>query len=204
AAAGYARMAGKPGLRVLLPGPGLANGAESPADARPPRSPIINLIGEHATWHLAADAPLTSDIKSLARPVSAWVRRNKSAEELSGDVAEAIVTAWMKPGRIATLIIPHDCQLDAAGKPVTGPPIPPPPTAGEAAIRQAVERLLGDEPRVLFLGGYALRERGLKAAARVAAATGCKLMCETFPARWERGAGTPVVERLPYFPEQAL
>src|SRR5262249_9677240 len=102
------------------------------------------------------------------------------------------------------LIIPHDCQLDAAGKPVTVRAIPPPPKVGEDAIRQAVETLLGDEPRVLFLGGYALRERGLKAAARVAAATGCKRMCEPFPARGERGAGTPVVERLPYFPEQAL
>jgi acetolactate synthase-1/2/3 large subunit len=204
AADGYARMAEKPGLTLLHLGPGFANGIAYLHDARRARSPIINLIGEHATWHLAADAPLTSDIESLARPVSAWVRRNKSAEELSGDVAEAIETASVKPGRIATLIIPHDCQLDAASGPVKVRPIPPPPKVGEDAIKQAGEALLGDGPTVLFLGGYALGERGLKAAARVAEATGCKLMCETFPARWERGAGTPVVERLPYFPEQAL
>ncbi|HEY7180008.1 MAG TPA: acetolactate synthase large subunit [Blastocatellia bacterium] len=204
AADGYARMTEKPGLTLLHLGPGFANGVAYLHDARRARSPIINLIGEHATWHLAADAPLTSDIESLARPVSAWLRRNKSAEELPGDVAEAIEEASIKPGRIATLIIPHDCQLDAANGPGFVPAIAPPPKVGASAINQAVDAMRRDEPKVLFLGGYALRERGLKAAARVAAATGCKLMCETFPARWERGAGTPVVERLPYFPEAAI
>ncbi|MBO0725359.1 MAG: acetolactate synthase large subunit [Blastocatellia bacterium] len=204
AADGYARMTEKPGLTLLHLGPGFANGIAYLHDARRARSPIINLIGEHATWHLAADAPLTSDIESLARPVSAWLRRNKSAEELPGDVAEAIEAASIKPGRIATLIIPHDCQLDAANGPGAVPTIAPPPRVSEDAINQAVDTLRRDEPNVLFIGGYALGERGLKAAARVAAATGCKLMCETFPARWERGAGTPVVERLPYFPEAAI
>jgi len=204
AADGYARMAEKPGLTLLHLGPGFANGIAYLHDARRARSPIINLIGEHATWHLAADAPLTSDIESLARPVTAWLRRNKSAEELAADIAEAIEAASIKPGRIATLIIPHDCQMDAANGPVAVRAIAPPPKVSEDSINQAVEALRRDEPRVLFLGGYALRERGLKAAARVAAATGCKLMCETFPARWERGAGTPVIERLPYFPEAAM
>jgi acetolactate synthase-1/2/3 large subunit len=204
AADGYARMAEKPGLTLLHLGPGFANGVAYLHDARRARSPIINLIGEHATWHLAADAPLNSDIESLAKPVSAWVRRNRSAEELAGAVAEAIEVASTKPGRIATLIVPHDCQMDAANGPVAVREIAPPPKVGEGAINQAVEALRRDEPKVLFLGGYALGERGLKAAARIAAATGCKLMCETFPARWERGAGTTVVERLPYFPEAAI
>ena len=204
AADGYARMAEKPGLTLLHLGPGFANGVAYLHDARRARSPIINLIGEHATWHLAADAPLNSDIESLAKPVSAWVRRNRSAEELASAVAEAIEVASTKPGRIATLIVPHDCQMDAANGPVAVREIAPPPKVVEGAINQAVEALRRDEPKVLFLGGYALGERGLKAAARIAAATGCKLMCETFPARWERGAGTTVVERLPYFPEAAI
>jgi acetolactate synthase I/II/III large subunit len=204
AADGYARMTEKPGLTLLHLGPGFANGIAYLHDARRARSPIINLIGEHATWHLAADAPLTSDIESLARPVSAWLRRNKSAEDLASDVAEAIEAASIKPGRIATLIIPHDYQMDVASGPGIVSAIAPPPKVGASAIDQAAEALRRDEPKVLFLGGYALRERGLKAAARVAAATGCKLMCETFPARWERGAGTPIVERLPYFPEAAI
>ncbi|MCI0339457.1 MAG: acetolactate synthase large subunit [Acidobacteria bacterium] len=203
AADGYARMAEKPGLTLLHLGPGFANGIAYLHDARRARSPIVNLIGDHATWHLAADAPLTSDIISLARPVSAWIRRSKSAEELAGDAIDAIVAASVKPGNIATLILPHDCQLEPASGAAPSKPVPSPPAVSSQAIEQAAQALRGDQA-VLFLGGYALRERGLKAVARIAEASKCKLMCETFPARWERGAGTPIIERLPYFPEQAI
>jgi acetolactate synthase I/II/III large subunit len=204
AADGYARMAEKPGLTLLHLGPGLANSMAYLHDARRAHSPIVNLVGEHATWHLAADAPLTSDIESLAKTVSVWVRRSRVAEELAGDVADAIAVVSRKPGRIATLIIPHDCQLEAASGPATVRAIPTPPKASEGEIKRAAEALRRDEPKVLFLGAHALHERGLKAAARIAAATGCELMCETFPARWERGAGRPIIERLPYFPESAI
>ncbi len=204
AADGYARMAGKPGLTLLHLGPGFANGIAYLHDARRARSSIINLIGDHATWHLSADAPLTSDIESLARPVSAWVRKNRSSEELPGDVADAIAASKVSPGQIATLIIPHDCQMEPAGGAVSVPEISDPSRVSASTVKKAAELLRQGETKLLFLGGMALRERGLTAAARIAAATGCKLMCETFPARWERGVGLPVVERLPYFPEQAM
>ena len=108
AADGYSRMAEKPGLTLLHLGPGFANGIAYLHDARRARSPIVNLIGDHATWHLPADPPLASDIESLARPVSAWLRRNESAEALAADAAEAVAAASTPPGRIATLIVPHD------------------------------------------------------------------------------------------------
>ncbi len=206
AADGYARMAEKPGLTLLHLGPGFANGIAYLHDARRARSPIVNLIGDHATWHLDADPPLASDIESLARPVSAWVRKSASGEAIAGDLAEAIATASVKPGRIATLILPHDYQLEAGGvgelKAIASPPY-----VSEDAIKLAAEALRSGragQTAALFLGAYALRERGLKAVARIAAATGCKLMCESFPARWERGLGRPIIERLPYFPEQAI
>ncbi|MCI0664241.1 MAG: acetolactate synthase large subunit [Acidobacteria bacterium] len=204
AADGYGRMSGKPGLTLLHLGPGFANGIAYLHDARRARSPIINLIGEHATWHLAADAPLTSDIESLAAPVSSWVRRNNSSGELAGDAADAVLAASIKPGAIATLIMPHDCQLGPANGAAPLQTVPPPPLVGKEVIVQAAEILRKSASAVLYLGGYALRELGLNAAARIALASGCKLMCETFPARWERGRGLPAVERLPYFPEQAI
>ncbi len=204
AADGYARMSDKPGLTLLHLGPGFANGIAYLHDARRARSPIVNLIGDHATWHLAADAPLTSDIESLARPVSAWVRRSKSAEEMAGDAADAAVAASIKPGNIATLILPHDCQLEPASGGVSPRPVPLAPAVSGEAIEESAGVLRSGESTVLFLGGRAMRERGLKAAARIAATSKCKLMCETFPGRWERGAGTPVIERLPYFPEQGM
>jgi acetolactate synthase-1/2/3 large subunit len=200
-------MAEKPGLTLLHLGPGFANGIAYLHDARRARSPIVNLIGDHATWHLDADPPLASDIESLAAPVSAWVRQSQSGEEMTGDLAEAIAMASIKPGNIATLIVPHDCQLEAApsnsGGAVPVRAVAHPPHVTEDRIKQAAETLRGEKV-VLFLGAYALRERGLRAVARISAATDCKLMCETFPARWERGVGTPVIERLPYFPEPAV
>ena len=204
AADGYARMSGKPALTLLHLGPGFANGIAYLHYARRARSPIVNVVGDMATWHLAADAPLTSDILSLARPVSAWVRANRSGEELAGDTADAIAAASVLPGNIATLIVPHDCQ----GEPTSGPVAPrspaPLPELNEETVRRAAEMLRTSQPAALFLGGHALRERGLRAAARIAAATGCALICETFPARIERGAGMPALERLPYFPEQGI
>ncbi|MFN7944400.1 MAG: acetolactate synthase large subunit [Blastocatellia bacterium] len=204
AADGYGRMADKPALTLLHLGPGFANGIAYLHDARRARSPVVNLIGDHATWHLAADAPLTSDIVSLARPVSAWLRTNRSAEELAADAAEAIAAASKRPGRIATLIVPHDCQLEAAGSAAEPQPVAEWPPVSDEAVDGAATMLRSQQKTALLLGGWVLRERGLRAAARIAAVTDCKLLCEGFPARWERGAGMPVVDRLPYFPEQAM
>lgn len=204
AADGYARMSGRPGLTLLHLGPGFANGIAYLHDARRARSPIVNVVGDHATWHLAADAPLTSDIESLARPVSAWVRRNQSAASLAGDTADAIHAASVVPGQIATLIVPHDCQMEPASGAATVPPSSTPPRVSDEAIARAVDLLRHRGPATLYLGGRALTNHGLRSAARIASATGCSLMCETFPARWERGAGLPIVERLPYFPDQGI
>src|SRR5581483_5921265 len=204
AADGYGRMAEKPAMTLLHLGPGFANGIAYLHDARRARSPVVNVIGDHATWHLAADAPLTSDIVSLAKPVSAWLRSSRSAEEVSGDIADAIAAASTRPGQIATLVVPHDYMLEPANGIVAPRAVPsPPPVSGEA-ISRASALLPGDQPSALFLGGDALREQGLRAAARIAAVSGCRLLCETFPKRWERGAGLPAIERLPYFPEQAM
>src|SRR5271156_5503662 len=114
AADGYARMTDRPALTLTHLGPGFANGIANLHNARRARSPVVNIIGDHATWHLAADAPLTSDIVSLARPVSAWVREVKSAQAVGREMAEAIAAAGHAPGRVSTLIVPSDCQWSAA------------------------------------------------------------------------------------------
>ena len=205
AADGYARMSGKPALTLLHLGPGFANGIANLHNARRARSPVVNLIGDHATWHAAADAPLASDIHSLARPVSGWIRSVQSAKAAARDTAEAIAAAGAFPGQIATLIVPSDCQWDPAHGPAQPAPLVWPPKVGDAAVKQAAEALGGAGPGAgLLLGAAALSERGLSVVARIAAKTQCRLICETFPARVERGAGMPALERLPYFPEQAI
>jgi acetolactate synthase-1/2/3 large subunit len=203
AADGYGRMAGRPALALFHLGPGFANAIANLHNARRARSPVVNVVGDHATWHRAADAPLASDIESLARPVSRWLRTATSASGLARDAAEAVAAASAGPGGVATLIVPSDCQ----GEPAQGPVPPAVPPAAPRAPRERVERvaasLRGGGPGALFLGGRALGERGQWAAARVAAVAGCRVIAECFPARVERGAGMPRLERIPYFPERA-
>ncbi len=204
AADGYGRIAGKPALTVLHLGPGLSNGLANLHNARRARTPLINLIGDHATWHRAADAPLSSDIVSLATPMSNWVREATSAQGLAADGADAWAASMQAPGGVATLIVPQDCQWD----PAEGPALAPSQAAAEPADSTTIEAAAGalrDGPAVvLLLGGAGLGEAGLRAAARVEAATGCRVLIETFAAGRESGAGLPDFERLPYFPEPAL
>ena len=203
AADGYGRMTDRPAATLLHLGPGFANGIANLHNARRARSPVVNVVGDHATWHLSFDAPLTSDIASLAAPVSGWLRSTQQAMDLAGDMADAISAAGTSPGRVATLIAPADCQWGEAGGGRPSRAAPDTPDVVGARI-DAVARDLKDADRVgILLGGAALREPGLRAAARVAAACRARAICETFPARLERGPGLPPLERLPYFPEQA-
>jgi acetolactate synthase-1/2/3 large subunit len=202
AADGYGRMRDLPALALFHLGPGFANGIANLHNARRARTPVVALVGEHATWHRAADAPLSSDIAALAGPVSRFVRTSASAAALGRDVADAIAASTEAGGGVATLVVPSDCQ---AG-PAAGPPPATPPRAPARVPVERVERAaaaLRGGGAALFLGGRALREGGLRAAARAAATTGARLVSECFPARLERGAGLPAVERLPYFPERA-
>src|SRR5437588_5588654 len=201
AADGYARMGGVPALTLLHLGPGLANALANLHNARRACSAIVNLVGDQATWHRGADAPLTSDIVSLARPVSRWVREARTAAGVAQDAAEAIAAAQESPGGVATLILPADCL----GGEVSGPASPISPAPAPRPARDRIEGVAAALRRGtsagLYLGGHALSARGQLAAGRVAQATGCRLFSETFPARFERGAGLPRVDRLPYFPE---
>jgi acetolactate synthase-1/2/3 large subunit len=202
AADGFARMAGRPAMTVLHLGPGLANGLANLHNARRARTPLLNVVGDHATWHLGADSPLESDIEGLAAPVSAWVRTSGTATGIAGDCADAVAAAMAAPGHVATLIVPADLQ----GAPADGPaPVlkPRAPAAPDPApIAVAVERLRRGASTALYIGGPACTAIPLSQAARVVAASGCRLFVEGFPARMERGAGAPSAERFPYFPEQ--
>ena len=204
AADGYGRMAGRPALTLLHLGPGLANGVAYLHDARRARSPVVNLVGEHATWHQAADAPLQSDIESLARPVSAWLRRARVSTELAGDLQEAVEAASRRPGRISTLIIPHDLQLDAGAELGGSPGVADPVPVAAHRIDEAAAELRRTDSVAILLGAHALRGRGLKAVSRLMSRVPVRVFAEAFPARWERGQGTPLITRLPYFPEQAV
>jgi acetolactate synthase-1/2/3 large subunit len=202
AADGYGRMTGRPAATLLHLGPGFANGIANLHNARRARTPLVNWVGDQATWHLAADAPLTSDIESLARPVG-WVRTNGSAQALAADGAATIQAARSAPGQVATLVIPADCAWEEAAGPVR-PATPTPAAAVSDAKVAAAAEALGQPGALLFLGGAALGEAALRAAHRIVAGTGCAVLSETFSARTEIGRDLPMAAPLPYFPEQAL
>jgi acetolactate synthase-1/2/3 large subunit len=203
AADGYARMAGKPAATLLHLGCGLGNGLANLHNARKGQTPIVNIVGDHATYHVKYDAQLQSDIETVARNVSPWVRTSRSTEALCRDAVEAIARSLGPPGQVATLILPADVSWSDGGVPAALPSITPPPCNADDAIA-AIGRLLQAGGRnALLLGGRALREPALMAAARVAARTGVKLLAEVFPTRIERGAGLPSVERIAYLAELA-
>ena len=204
AADGYYRMAGKPACTLLHLGPGLGNGLANLHNAKKARSGIVNIVGEHATYHLKYDAPLTADIEGIARPMSHWVKTAASSGSLAADCAQAIQKAKDAPGHIATLIAPADTAWGEADAPVEAAPAAPrKPVAGEA-ISAAARALTLGEPAMLMLGGAAMRGKALEHAGRIAAKTGCRLMSEYHNARMECGAGRVSVDRLPYAVDAAL
>jgi acetolactate synthase-1/2/3 large subunit len=187
AADGYFRMTGKPAATLLHLGPGLGNGLANLHNARKGHSGIVNIVGDHATYHKKYDAQLESDIETVARNVSSWIRRSESAADVGRDAAEAVAVA--RRGEVATMILPADASW-SDGASVAAP---------VEAESLSVESGALPEGAVLFLGGGALTEAHLLAAAK----TGCRIIVETFPTRLQRGAGRVPVERLAYLAEFA-
>ena len=204
AADGYGRMAGRPAATLLHLGPGLGNGVANLHNARRVRTPLVNVVGDHATTHKRLDAPLESDLDAIAGAVSGWQRRSLSPGTLGEDAVDAVAAATAAPGCVATLVLPADVSWGEGGAVAAPREGRPTPRVPDEVVEQVAGALSGDRPAVLLLGGDALTEQGLLAAARVAARTGARLLCETFPARVPRGAGLPEVRRLPYAPEPAL
>jgi acetolactate synthase-1/2/3 large subunit len=204
AADGYARMAGKPACTLLHLGPGLANGMANLHNARRAQVPLVNLVGQHATYHLRHDTPLTSDIEGLARSCSNWVRTSCAASEVGCDAAEATIAARTAPGRIATLIVPADVAWSEGGKVNEKLIVPKPPVPAMEVIEQAAAMLRSGLPTGVLISGSALYGRGLRAAGRIAEATGARLLAPYPFSRMERGASAPRVERINYILEQAV
>jgi acetolactate synthase-1/2/3 large subunit len=204
AADGYARMKEKPASTLLHLGPGLGNGLANLHNARKAQSPIVNIVGDHATYHLEHDAPLTADVEGIAWPVSAWVRTSRDARSVAGDGAEAVAAAWTRPGQVATLILPANTAWEESDGPATMAPLPEAPRVAEERVKSVAAVLRSGEPTVILMTGHALRAHGLEAGGAVAAASGARLMGQMSNARLARGAGRVGIERVPYPVDQAL
>jgi acetolactate synthase-1/2/3 large subunit len=199
AADGFGRMAQTPALTLLHLGPGLGNGLANLHNAFRARTPIVSLIGEHATYHRANNPPLASDIFSIAQPVSAWLRTANEVSSLLSLAHEAIEAA--RRAGPAALILPADVAWSEEEPNSPVGPLPIPEGFNSAEIEHAA-RLLG--PRaLLLLGGRLLSSAACAAAARIAEKTGALALVETFPARIRREGASASLKRLPYLSEMA-
>ena len=200
---GYARMAGRPAATLMHCGPGFANGIANIHNARRAASPMVNIVGDHATYHRRHDPPLASDTEGLAGAVSHWVRTCGRSDEVGASAAAAVQAAASPPGHIATLILPADCAWEEGGV-VSAPMKPTPRRSVSEAEVDAIAQVLRGGSCLILLTGHALGERGLTAAQRVAAATGAMLRTPTQVARMARGRGRPAVDRIPYSVDAAI
>lgn len=204
AADGYARMAAKPACTLLHLGPGLGNGLANLHNASRAQVPIVNVVGQHATYHIKHDTPLTSDIEGIARLYSKWLRTSRSSLELGRDVADAILAARTDPGKISTLIVPADIAWSEGGVTPNIGAAPAAIAVEQHAVDRAANTLRSKLPTAMLLTGNALYGKGLLAAGRIASSTGAKLMAPYPLTRLERGAGLPNVERVQYVLELAI
>jgi len=206
AADGYARVTRNPAATLLHLGPGLANGWANLHNARRARVPLINIVGDHASAHAAFDAPLQSDIRSLASGLEGWIRSSTASDDVAADVADAVRAAYGPPGQIATLIVPADVSWNQLSTPPTTWPVatrPSPVAPDERALGRAIDAMK-TKRTALLVGGAALDAEQLNLADAIAVATSSKFLVETFPAIMERGVGVAAPERLIYVPEFAI
>jgi len=203
AADGYGRIAGKPACTLLHLGPGYGNGLANLHNARRAFTPIVNVIGDHATYHRQYDAPLASDIAAIAGANSVWVKSAQRPDEVGALAAEAIGASYGPPGGAASLILPADCAWSPAN--ASGPKAARRAKArvDGATVDAAARKLKAAAKPVILLGTTACGEAALAAAGRIAA-TGVRVLTDTFIARQGRGAGRFAPDRMMYFGEQAL
>jgi acetolactate synthase-1/2/3 large subunit len=203
AADGYGRMADRPAATLLHLGPGLGNGLANLHNARKGQTPVVNIVGDHATYHKQYDAQLESDIDTVARNVSSFIRWSAKTGEVGGDAADTVAAAFGPPGQVATLVLPADISWGDGGEPAA--PVTPQwrATVDDGVVGAAAAALRSGEPAVLLVGGTACREQSLALVRAIADTTGARVLCETFPARIERGAGRVPVDRIAYLAEFA-
>lgn len=205
AADGYSRACGKTAATLLHLGPGLANGLANVHNAKKAGSAVVNIIGDHATYHLELDAPLTSDIAAVARPMSHHVESLVGPEDIATGSAAAMAASQANGGQVSTLIVPADLAWSTAQvDPVTATLTAPSQADGD--IGPAVEALRDHPERtMLFLGGRgALRDDVIALAGKIQAQTGCRLGVPTFNGNVPRGQGRAALEGTPYFAELAV
>jgi acetolactate synthase-1/2/3 large subunit len=204
AADGYYRMKRSPASTLLHLGPGLANGLANLHNAKKAHSGIVNIVGEHAIDHIKLNAPLTSDIEGIARPVSHWVKTSLSSKDIARDGAEAIAVAKVAPGQIATLILPGDTAWNEGANYDEENITNNLNQVSNQKIEIAAKQLRDAKKPLILVGGSALEDDNFINIAKIAEKIGCPVMTDWFNARIDKGQGRINAVRIPYVVEKAV
>jgi acetolactate synthase-1/2/3 large subunit len=199
AADGYARISGKPAIVNLHLGPGLAHGLSNIHNARRAGSPMVLVIGDHDVAHRDADAPLTSDIETLARPFCKWIRTMRDPSYAARDLADAIHASLYPTPGVAALVAPNDLLGTGVEQPrhAAFEPIET-PVAEHSVLVRLMDALKAASNPLIVVGGKAAGEEGMVAAHKLASAVGASVIAEPFPPVLARGGSIPPVKRLSY------
>lgn len=197
AADGYFRMSRRVAATLLHLAPGFGNAFANLHNARKAQSGVVNVMGEHATWHLRHESPLKGDTAGISQSISHWTRTSADAAQVAVDGAAAVQAARSLNGQIATLILPANTAWEAGSTPAVAAE-PPALRLPDAAQIAAAARALRQPGAALMVDGEALYTDAAGLAARIAQATGAQLMAPFFAARARRGAGSVRMQRLAY------
>ena len=193
-----------PAMTLLHLGAGYGNGIANIHNAMKANAPMINVIGDHATYHRKFDAPLTCDLETLIKPHSKYIGVVESAD-IAGEIASsAFEAATNYPKAPVSIVLPADSAWNSAtieGKKVTTHI--PSLIEGERIDDCALAIKNAAKP-VILVGGDTLFDNGaLQNMARLKAA-GVRVLIDTFPARQKRGFGIFAPDKMQYFAEMAL
>lgn len=204
AADGFARISGTPAMTLLHLGAGFGNGIANIHNAMKGHVPMINVIGDHATYHRKYDAPLTCDLETLVKPHSSHIGIVDSAL-IGGEIAaSAFEAATNHPNSPVSIILPADSAWNEGG--IDGPKISlkSPSLVENSKIDEAIELIKNANKPVILVGGKTLGdEKALELFSRFKAAN-IRIMVDTFPAKLRRGGGLFEPDRMQYFGEMAL
>lgn len=203
AADGFGRMADRPACTLLHLGPGYGNGLANLHNARRAYTPLINVVGDHATYHRQYDAPLNSDIPTIVGPNSLWVKSADRADDVAALTAEAVAASYGPPGGPVSLILPADSAWTETTVGAVKAKRPERPAPSGEVVEAAARAVRAAKKPVLLIGGQACRAEAMVQAARLSA-HGVRVLADTFVARQPRGAGHFQPGRMQYFGEAAL
>ncbi len=203
AADGFGRMAKAPACTLLHLGPGYGNGIANLHNARRAFTPIVNVVGDHATYHRKYDAPLNSDIQTLVGPNSIWARSADTADSVGRLTAEAIAASYGPPGGPVALLLPADAAWTQTSTSPVKTSAPPRSATPADRVSDTAKMIRSARKPALLIGGDACLAEGLREAGRISA-RGIPVFCDTFVARQPRGATVFSPKRMPYYAETAL